>query len=98
MPLLLISNGNKFLVITSQLMQSCFLGTWAGRSTISAFGYDLTYHAEAVSTCGQQTYMYMRFSIRISLLAFRQLMITDDAGATTGSKSELINSYICGHS
>ena len=45
-------------------------------------------HAEAVSTCGQQA--YMRFSIRISLLSFRQLMTTVDVGATTGSKSELI--------
>ena len=46
----------------------------------------ISYHAEAVSTCGQQT--YMQFSIRISLLAFPQLMTTDDAGATTGSKLE----------
>ena len=47
----------------------------------------ISYHAEAVSKCGQKT--YMRFSIRISLLAFRQLMTTDDAGAKTVSKSEL---------
>ena len=44
----------------------------------------ISYQAEAVSICDQQT--YMRFSIRISLLAFRHLMTTDDAGV----KSELM--------
>ena len=57
-------------------------------------------HGKAVSICGQQT--QLQFCIRISLPAFRHLMTTDDAGATTGSKSELrcvkVNSYICGHS
>ena len=42
-----------------------------------------SYHAEAVGTCGQQT--YMRSSIRIGSLVICQLIFTDDAGATTGS-------------
>ena len=36
-----------------------------------------------VGTCGQQTYMW--FSIKIGSLVIRQLMTTDDAGASTSS-------------
>ena len=90
--------GNKLLMIFSQFRAGREIHNFNIRSRSYKFDNMQKQSAHAVNrlTCGSL------FSIRIGSLAFRQLMTTDDAGATTGSKSELIciedNAYIRGHS
>ena len=75
MPLLLISNSDKFLMMFSHAV--LFPGDVGDpQFQHSVMILLISYHTEAVSK--------MRSA---DLLAFRQLMTTDDARATTSSKS-----------